>query len=395
MLLPVQKLKEKILKDRYNSIIFKKSRGKDLYLVGGYVRDILIDVFSQDRDYVLTGDARAFAYEIRNITGGSIVDFKKGGVTIIVLKNGVTLDFSRCTGKIEEDLSKRDFTINAIAWTPGEGIIDPYKGLEDLKKRKIRSLSEENFVNDPLRMLRAYRFAAELNGSIEKKTRKMIKRLHNMIKKVSSERITLELFNILNSERPEKYLKMAYLDGLLSDILSFNDKTLGHNIKEISGINNKFKKIPLKIKVELNKTFSQNITYKGLLRLELLMMGSHIRYEEILLLKISKDIIRRVTLAQKGIKKFNKAKLFDIFYETKEGAIDVLILKNRIDLIKEIMKFRKIIKKGILSSKEITEVAGISPGPDLGKAIINLKRAQFERKIKGKNEAKKFIKNIL
>ncbi len=395
MLLSDQKLQEKILKDRYNSIIFKKGYGKDFYLVGGYVRDILMGVFSQDRDYVLKGDARAFAYEIRNITGGSIVDFKKGGITRIVLKDGVTLDFSRCIGKIKEDISKRDFTINAIAWSPSEGILDLYKGLEDIKKRKIRSLSEENLVNDPLRMLRAYRFAAELNGSIEKKTRKMIKRLHNMIKNVSSERITLELFNILNSERPEKYLKMAYLDGLLRDILSFYDRKLDYNIKEIYGLHDKFKKIPLKIKVELDKTFSQNLTYKGLLRLELLMMGSPVRYEEIQSVKISKDIMRRVTLVQNGIKKFKKANLFDIFYETKEGAIDVLILKKRMDLIRELSKFKKIIKKGILSSKEIAKVARISPGPDLGKAIINLKRAQFESKIKGKNEARRFIKNII
>src|SRR4030042_765429 len=150
-----KKLKEKILKDRYNSIIFKKSRGRGVYLVGGYIRDIL-------------------------------------------------------RGKISKE---RDFTINAIAWSPDSGIIDPYKGIEDIKRRRISSLSEKNFKADPLRMLRAYRFAAELNGSIEDKTRRSIKTLYNKIKKVSPERITFELFNLLNSENPTRYLNMALNDS--------------------------------------------------------------------------------------------------------------------------------------------------------------------------------------
>jgi tRNA nucleotidyltransferase (CCA-adding enzyme) len=174
----------------------------------------------------VSDDIKSFTREMRKFIGGTLVEFKNAEMIRLVLKDGVTLDFSKPMGTLEEDLSKRDFTINAIVWSPDSGIIDPYKGIEDIKRRRISSLSEKNFKADPLRMLRAYRFAAELNGSIEDKTRRSIKTLYNKIKMVSPERITFELFNLLNSENPARYLNMALNDRLLRYILSINKRTL-------------------------------------------------------------------------------------------------------------------------------------------------------------------------
>src|SRR4030042_5338725 len=382
-MLSAQRLKEKILKDRYNSIIFKKSRGREVYLVGGYIRDILRGEISKDRDFVVADDTKSFTHEMRKFIGGTLIEFKKGETTRLVLKDGVTLDFSGPMGTLEEDLSKRDFTINAIAWSPDSRIIDPYKGIEDIKRRRISSLSEKNFKADPLRMLRAYRFAAELNGSIEDKTRRSIKTLYNKIKKVSSERITFEPFNLLNSENPARYLNMALNDRLLRYILSINKRTLEHNIKAIYRFKRQLKEHPKEVKVLLEEIFSQNITYKGLLLLELLLRRNGLfEPDRIPLIRISRNIAKRIILTHRGMKEFKGGKLFDFFMKSKEAAIDIIILMNRLDMIKEYIRFKNIWKNGMISSLEVARIGKIKAGPRLGKVITELKKAEFEREYK-------------
>jgi len=391
-MLSAQKLKEKILKDKYNSIIFKKSRGRGVYLVGGYIRDILRGKISKDRDFIVADDIRRFVNEVRKFIGGTLVEFKNAEMIRLVLKDGVTLDFSRPMGTLEEDLSKRDFTINAIAWSPDSGIIDPYKGIEDIKRRRISSLSEKNFKADPLRMLRAYRFAAELNGSIEDKTRRSIKTLYNKIKKVSSERITFELFNLLNSENPARYLNMALNDSILRYILSINKRTLEHNIKAIYRFKRQLKEHPKEVKVLLEEIFSQNITYKGLLLLELLLRRNGLfEPDRIPLIRISRNIAKRIMLTHKCLKEFKGGKLFNFFMRSKGAAMDIIIIKNRMDLIKEYIRFKNIWKKGMISSLEVARIGKIKAGPRLGKVIAELKKAEFEREIKSKEEAVRLI----
>jgi len=399
-MLSAQRLKDRILKDRYNSIIFEKGRGKNLYLVGGYIRDLLRGISSSDRDYILDDDIREFAREIKEITGGTLVEFTKDHMIRIAFKDGVTLDFSTPVGTIEEDLSKRDFAINTIAWSPDGGVLDPFKGIADVKNKRIRSLSRENLVADPLRMLRAYRFAAELNGSISKDTRNAIKRLHKKINNVSPERITLELFHLLNSGDPKKYLKKALSDGVLGEIFPIFYRKLERNIKAFSIIKRTFLALPSKIKVQLKKIFSQNLTYKGLLYLEVLLMqdGLHVLLKEPRV-KMSNTIIKRITLTHRGVKEFEKGhskdRLFNIFHSSENAALDILIIKDRLDLIKDLERFKKIWEKGILSSEEIINLLKVKKGPEIGKVIKELKKAEFKGEVKNKEDAIQFIGNTL
>jgi tRNA nucleotidyltransferase/poly(A) polymerase len=394
-MLSAKKLKEKILKDRYNSIIFKKSRGREVYLVGGYIRDILRGKISKDRDFIVRDDIKGFVKEVKKVTGGTVVEFQKGETTRLVSKGGVTLDFSRPMGTLDEDLSKRDFTINAIAWSPETGIIDPYKGLKDIKERMIRALGKENLVADPLRMLRAYRFAAELNGSIEDKTRRSIKTLYNNINKVSPERITFELFNLLNSKTPGKYLNMAFNDRLLSSILPINKRLLALNLKAIYRFTRKLNDHSKEVKVLLEEIFSQNITYKGLLFLELLLRRNGLfETDSIPLIRISRNIIKRIILAHNGMKEFKRGKLFNFFMKSKEAAIDIIILKDRMDLLKEYIRFKNIWKRGIISSLEVARIGKIKKGPELGRVIIETKKAEFNREITTKEDARRLIYNL-
>jgi len=396
MIISSYTLKKKILKDKYNSIIFKKGKGS-VFLVGGYVRDILRGVKSSDRDYIITDrNLRPFVHEISSVIGGTVVEFKKDTMIRIALKNGATCDFSNIQGTLENDLSKRDFTINAIAWSLKQGLVDFYHGLQDIEKKKISSLSIENLIADPLRMLRAYRIGAELGGSIEQETRKMIKTLHNKIKEVSPERITLELFHLLNSNNAAKYTKMAFLDGILSDILFISDKVLEKNIRALSKLERSvLKKLPQRIKLSLKRLFSQNLTYKGLLSLIILLQGA---FYIPMGIKLSNVIKKRIERAQGGIQQIRgnkltaKSRIFDIFLYTKEASEDVLIISGREDLFQEYKRFKNIWKNGLISSEEIIKITNIINGRELGVIIYTLRKAQFYKRVKTKQQAIKFIK---
>jgi tRNA nucleotidyltransferase/poly(A) polymerase len=395
-MLSAQQLKVKILKDKYNSILFKKSRGRGLYLVGGYLRDILRGKDSKDRDFIVSDDLKVFVHTIKKILRGTIIEFKKGGTVRLVLKNGITMDFSSTRGSIIEDLSKRDFTMNALAWSPESGLIDPFEGIKDIEKKIIRSINKNNLFDDPLRMLRAYRLASELNGKIEKKTRKLIKTFYYKIKNSSPERITFELFNLLNSEKPGNYLSLAFYDKILTLIFPINTNNLMNNIKVISKFINQLEEYPKEIKVILEDNFSQNLKYKGLLILELLIIeNGNFTSDKFPLLKLSKSIIKRLLLVNKVLKEFRKDNLFDFFFKSKESSIDIILIKNELKLINEYIRYKIIWRKGLISPSEIKRIFKIKDGQILGRIISEVKRAEFNKEIKNKIQAKQYINNIL
>ena len=110
------------------------------------------------------------------------------------------------TRDIHEDLLRRDFTMNAIAYHPVEGFIDPFGGRDDIERKIIRGVgcAEERFREDALRMLRAVRFAAQLGFEIEEETWNALKNNSRLIEKISAERIREELQKLIMSDRPEK-----------------------------------------------------------------------------------------------------------------------------------------------------------------------------------------------
>lgn len=401
MNLSLNALGKKILTDKYNSIIFKNTRDRELYLVGGYIRDIVRGIYSNDRDFIVDKEIGKFVEELNKIFHGTIISFKKGNLKRIVLKNGTTFDFSEPQGTLHEDLSKRDFTINSIAWSPLMGIIDPYNGLNDIGKRIIKCVSIENLNFDPLRIIRAYRFAAELNGTIETNTRNALKLLNSKINTVASERITLEFFNLLNSEHAAKYLEMAFYDRVLRKIFYNSYKTLQNNLRVIYKLERTIKScIPNNLKVLLNKNFSQNLSYKGLLCLEILMRNIKISNSNCYLLKLSNHIKKRIELFQRGhIIYTNKnidlqKKLYDIFNNAKDSSIDLVIIERKFGLFNDYRRYLRINKKSLLKTNEIINICDINQGRALGYIIKELRRAEFEGIVKNRNMAITYIKNI-
>ncbi len=192
----------------------------EAYLIGGYVRDTLLGRDRGDIDIVVATGAMEIAQDVARSIGGKYVPLDEANeIARVVLPHGKTerqryLDFSSMRGSIEEDLAHRDFTINAIAVSLGESahLIDPLGGRRDLKERLVRAASDEAFEEDPARLLRAVRLAAEFGFVIEPRTEALIQRYSKLIAKVASERITEELCRILAA--PKAAQSLRYLDQL-------------------------------------------------------------------------------------------------------------------------------------------------------------------------------------
>lgn len=392
-------IKNIIMDNSINKKIF--SAGEDVYIVGGYLRDILRGKKSSDIDYITRSELRKFANHISKIIRlkpetGTLVELKKEKMIRIALKNGTTLDFTRLNGRLEDNLNERDFTMNAISWSPETGIIDLFNSEKDIKKNIIRAISTENLRNDPVRLLRAYRFSAELGWDIDARTRKMVRGLNSLIKKSAYERITLEFFKLLNSKNCQRAIRMAFDDGLMENILFISRRKLKNNISSLSKLESRMKKLPLKYKQVLENTFSQDLTISGMLRLEHVLSGSELSKNR---LRLSRIIFERLELIHKMLDDFkqnslsDKGMLFDVFVKVKESAFDLLVLSGNLKLLPEAERFKKIWRKGILSSEKIMSVTGLREGVDLGRIIYRLKKLQFEGKLKTKKDALKWLNN--
>jgi tRNA nucleotidyltransferase (CCA-adding enzyme) len=205
-----------------------EAHGFEAYLVGGCVRDMMRSCPPSDWDIA----SSAPPHEIMRIfektvpTGikyGTVTVFCCGGkaeVTVFRSESGYD-DFRRPSqvsfgGSIKTDLSRRDFTVNAMAYSISRGLIDPFCGSADLKKHIIRAVGnpEARFEEDALRILRAFRFAASLGFEIEPKTLAAAKNKAFLVSKISGERIKAELDKLLMSKNPQKILPLLKTGAL-------------------------------------------------------------------------------------------------------------------------------------------------------------------------------------
>ena len=189
------------------------------YLVGGSVRDALLQRYKTplDLDFVLPQNTIAIAKKIANLyQAGFVILDREREIARVVFPQG-TLDFARQEGNsLESDLKRRDFTINAIAYNvSAQQLVDPLQGLPDLEQKVLRMVSPHNLEDDPLRLLRAYRQAAQLNLTIEANTRKAICDRANLLATIAAERVRAELNYIFTTPQGNKWLIAAIQDGLL------------------------------------------------------------------------------------------------------------------------------------------------------------------------------------
>lgn len=233
----MKKVDKKEIKD---TIATLETAGFEAYLVGGCVRDLLLNKEPKDWDIA----TNALPEEIQKVFPDSVYENQFGTVAVKTESTDPTLKIIEITtyreeGKytdkrhpdevkfskaIEDDLSRRDFTINALALSQTEGVaklIDPFAGQEDLKNKIIKTVGDpgERFNEDALRLIRAIRFAAELDFGIEKKTADAIKRHANLMEMIAKERIRDEFIKLVMSDRAGDGVRMMAESGLLKYVV--------------------------------------------------------------------------------------------------------------------------------------------------------------------------------
>jgi tRNA nucleotidyltransferase (CCA-adding enzyme) len=190
-------------------------------LVGGSVRDALLGRRGDylDLDFVLPQGAVETAQAIaRHYRAGFVLLDAERQIARVVFPQG-TADFAQQVGPtLEADLLRRDFTVNAIAYNPHtDQLLDPLQGYADLQTRTIRMVSAGNLAEDPLRLLRAYRQAAQLGFGLEAETRATIRTLAPSLRKIAAERVQSELNYLLSTAKGTPWLERAWRDGVLQD----------------------------------------------------------------------------------------------------------------------------------------------------------------------------------
>ena len=206
--------------------------GYEAYAVGGCIRDSIL--LREPSDWDITTSASP--YQVKELFRRTLdTGIKHGTVTVMLDKEGFEVTTYRIDGEYEdgrhpkevtftrnltEDLKRRDFTINAMAYNEKDGLVDIFGGLEDIRCKMIRCVGDpvERFSEDALRMMRAVRFSAQLGYRIEEETSNAIRVLAPDLKKISAERIQTELVKLLTSPHPD-YLRMTYETGITKVVL--------------------------------------------------------------------------------------------------------------------------------------------------------------------------------
>lgn len=429
------------------------------YLVGGYVRDLLLDKeYKKDIDIVVTGSGIAFAkaFDKRLKEAGRLIEFPdfdtaryllpltdvpvgEPGAEVLELEfAGARSETYRDTSRkpkvmgatLEEDLSRRDFTVNAMAvpvevFAKGKmptkamvtkNVIDPFNGRDDLKEKLLKTPlnPDVTFSDDPLRMMRAVRFAAQLSFAIDPKTLEAIHANRERIKIVSAERIQEELFKLLGTKEPSIGLFLMFQTHLLDLVLPEVSKLEGvedvyghqhkdnlvHSFKVVDNVAMRSDKVWLRLAGLLHdigkpgtKKFVEKIgwTFHGHEHL-----GKKMVYAIAKRLKFSKDLtdylaklirwhLQPISLMDDGI---TDSAVRRLIVTMKEDIYDLLILgqsdittgnpnkkekrlKNYVHLEKRVHEVIEIDKMLAFQSPvrgdEIMKECGLKPGPTVGK----------------------------
>jgi tRNA nucleotidyltransferase/poly(A) polymerase len=189
--------------------------------VGGSVRDLLLGRRPADLDIAVTGDPAAYARTIAERDGQRVITMGKPGQSVYrVTTRDVLVDVTSLkNGRLEDDLSARDFTVNAMAWDlQARILIDPLNGQHDIASQCIRMITAKSFENDPLRLLRTYRMAASLDFAIESETRAVVKQMAPLVQKPAGERIRSELLQLLGTPDSMRLIRLMATDRLLTAI---------------------------------------------------------------------------------------------------------------------------------------------------------------------------------
>ncbi|WP_338994463.1 CCA tRNA nucleotidyltransferase [Fusobacterium animalis] len=316
------------------------------YIVGGAIRDILLGLKPKDVDF-----ATNLPYETLKTLFSEYTP-KETGKSFGVLRiriNDIDYEIAKFrediygkeekvtfVDEIKNDLARRDFTINAMAYNQKEGIIDLYNGQKDIENRIINFIgnAEERIIEDPLRVLRAFRFMSRLDFSLSENTIEAIKKQKDLLKNIPEERITMEFSKLLLGENIKNTLTLMRDTGVLELIIpefkatyDFNQCNPHHNLDLFNHIINVVSKVPADLELrysallhDIAKPIVQTFDEKGI---------AHYKTHEIVGADMARDILARMKLP---------VKLIDTVVE---------IIKKHMVLYKDITdkKFNKLLSE--------------------------------------------------
>lgn len=372
--------------DLYNENNFK------LYLVGGSLRDLLSE--RQIMDYDFTTDA--LPSETKSILKeAKIIDIGKEFGTLKIFYKGFEFEITpfrkeseydhRKPGKVsfgirlKEDLERRDFTINALAWSPRENMVDYFNGKEDLDRKIIRAIGDpkKRFKEDVLRLLRGVRFAAKEGFSFEKNTFLAIKEMSGDLKYISRERILEEFTKIITGENPAKGIRLLEETDILKFLFPRSSKLKRYTFNHPEDLSLQLTLLleALYKDVQLQKEHLYRYPYPKELRRQVLFLLEHKR--DVLL---DQPYFIRKNRAEFGNENMERL----IRFKENTGENLSLYKKSLQDVLKE--KPCLSIKNLAVSGKDLINI-GIPPGPLIGKSLEFL----FDEVLKDPSKNKKEI----
>lgn len=281
----MNKVIEKIKNDQILKAIMDFAQDTDIYAVGGVLRDYYLDIENFDKDIIVENkNARDFAQKLAVKLNASFVPLdEENKIYRLVLQDKIHyIDVANLIGEtLEEDLKRRDLTLNSIAINLKTlEIIDLNNGINDLKKGIIRHISEQNLLDDPLRMLRAYRFAAMLGFDLDNDLKEIIKKHAEKIHQSAVERISYEFLKLFSGDYSAKTLIEMDESSLLEEILPVTAKLkkvppnlhhhlnlFEHSIEVVNQIQKIYENSPVEVQEHLQKVDFGGITRLAHLKL--------------------------------------------------------------------------------------------------------------------------------
>lgn len=347
--------------------------GFEAFMVGGCIRDALL--FKTPKDYDIA--TSALPNDTISLFNKTIpTGLKHGTVTVLIgsepfevttyrkdgdYKDNRRPDSVQFVTDIRDDLSRRDFTINAFAYNKKIGLIDYFNGKEDLNKKLIRSCGDpdKRFKEDALRMLRAIRFSSQLDFSIEDETLKSIEKNKELLKNISAERIRDELTKILISKNPKKGLNLLKELNLLEYVLpeivptvGFNQHNPYHNEDVFSHILSVIENTPSDLIVRLSALF-HDIGKPDSFFLDENNKGRFYGHNTVGE-KITKKALRRLKFDNKTIDRVSKLvrEHMNVLDPPTKGAIKRLIGRVSLDDISNLLYLQEADIKSLAINKE-------------------------------------------
>lgn len=396
------------------------------YMVGGAVRDALLGRTREylDLDFVIPSDAVKVARAIaRHYQAGFVLLDPERKIARVVFPHA-TADFAQQEGdSLETDLHRRDFTVNAIAYNPHtQEIIDPLQGYADLEQRLLRMVSLTNLKDDPLRLMRAYRQAAQLGFTIEPATQSAIRSLASHITHVAAERVRVEIGYLLASPQGTPWIVKAGEDALIAPYFknatceSFNKLALVDTAATL--LTENWPQLGLELEQHVRDTVKT--TWLGIAKLACLVHSNpEVAEIELQELTYSRAEIRAVTTA---LKLFPQLKLtnmslreqYFLFREVGIVFAATVVLALVDDTLVEAMSGNKSLRvyaplirrylnpddlvahpTQLVSGKELMIALNIPASPLVGELLTEIAVAQAEGKVSTPAEATEFARQLL